>query len=138
MKPQSAKAKGRRLQQQVVSDLLETFTHLSADDVVSTSMGAGGEDIKLSELARQSIPFSIEAKNQEKLNVWGAIKQAKANAPNATEPVVVMKKNHEDAHVILPWKAFLNLIRPRSDNKDSVDQLQNIAKQISSIASTIH
>ena len=33
MKPQSAKSKGRRLQQQVVSDLLEVFAHLSEDDI---------------------------------------------------------------------------------------------------------
>ena len=45
MRPQSAKAKGRRLQQIVCQDLLELFPSLEADDIRSTSMGCNGEDI---------------------------------------------------------------------------------------------
>jgi len=60
MRPQSCKAKGRRFQQKVVADLLRTFAHLAPDDVVSTSMGAGGEDIRLSKRARDAIPLSFE------------------------------------------------------------------------------
>lgn len=40
MKPQSAKAKGRRLQQQVAAAVLENYRELTEDDVRSTSMGA--------------------------------------------------------------------------------------------------
>jgi hypothetical protein len=40
MKPQSAKAKGRRLQQQVAAAVLENYHELTEDDVRSTSMGA--------------------------------------------------------------------------------------------------
>ena len=65
MRPSSAKAKGRRLQQQIVSDLFKVFPELSEGDLRSTSMGAGGEDIQASPFARSAInSFSIEAKNQ--------------------------------------------------------------------------
>ena len=33
-------------------------------------MGAGGEDLIMAKAARNLFPYSIEAKNQEKVNVW--------------------------------------------------------------------
>jgi hypothetical protein len=110
MRPQSCKAKGRRFQQQIVRDLLERFPHLTEDDVKSCSMGANGEDVQLSAAARMSIPFSFEAKNQERCNVWAALEQAKANAPAGTEVVVAIKKNKAVPHVLISWDCFLNLI----------------------------
>ena len=47
MKTQSAKAKGRRLQQWV-RDLLIEELEIHPEDVESRSMGAGGEDLILS------------------------------------------------------------------------------------------
>jgi len=69
VKSQSCKSKGRRLQQAVRDLILENFKDLEEDDVRSTSMGAGGEDVLLSPKARKYFPFSIECKNQEKINV---------------------------------------------------------------------
>ena len=112
MKTQSAKAKGRRLQQLVVRDLLATFPHLGPDDVRSTSMGAGGEDVLLSTAARCAIPYSIEAKNQERVSIWSAIEQAQSNnRSHAHTAVVVFKKNGASPHVAVPWAHFLHLIR---------------------------
>jgi hypothetical protein len=48
MKPRSAKNKGKRLQNAVRDMILENFTQLEPDDVVSTLMGDSGTDIKLS------------------------------------------------------------------------------------------
>ena len=110
MKPQSCKAKGRRLQQLVVSDLLSMFPSLSEDDIRSTSMGAGGEDIQLSSAARRVIPYSFEAKNQERVNVWSAMEQCKHNTPSDADSVVVIKKNNTAPHVVLTWQCFKRLI----------------------------
>ena len=110
MKPQSAKAKGRRLQQMVMNGLLGIFPHLSADDIRSTSMGAGGEDILLSPAARRVLPYTFEAKNQERVSIWTAIEQARKNNPCAHTPVVVFKKNGEQPHVALPWSHFLQML----------------------------
>ena len=112
MKTQSCKAKGRRLQQQIVQDLLKRFPELTDDDVRSTSMGANGEDILLSSAARKCIPFSFEAKNQERVNIWSAIEQAGSNAPQDTDVAVVIKKNKTKPHVVLTWECFLRLICP--------------------------
>ena len=127
MKPQSCKAKGRRLQQMIVHDILQLFPHLTEDDVRSTSMGAGGEDVQLSPLARQVVPFSIEAKNQERLNLWGALEQAKANAPAGVDPLVVLKKNNVKPHVLVSWECFLKLIRRPTSGADASTKAQLLA-----------
>ena len=110
MKTQSAKAKGRKLQQMVRDLILETFTELEPDDVRSTSMGAGGEDLQLSPAARRKFPYSVECKNVEKLNVWGAYEQAEANSGDH-EPLLMMKKNRKKPLVVIDLEAFVELLK---------------------------
>ena len=66
MKTQSAKAKGRRLQQWVRDQLIEHLM-VNEEDVESRSMGASGEDLIMARDARRKFPYSIECKNVEKL-----------------------------------------------------------------------
>ena len=113
MKTQSAKAKGRKLQQWVRDLILESFP-LESDDVRSTSMGAGGEDVLLSPAARKYFPFSIECKNVEKLNVWQAYEQAEANCGD-NEPLLVMKKNRKDPLVVMDAEKFMEIMKELSD-----------------------
>ena len=114
MRPQSAKAKGRRLQQQF-RDLLIEKLDIHPEDIESRSMGAGGEDLVMASAAREKFPFSIECKNVEKLNVWEAYNQAKENSTpsrlsgNEYEPLVVMKKNNHKALVVLDAEKFVEI-----------------------------
>lgn len=110
MRPQSAKAKGRRFQQEVRDKLLDAAPELEPDDIRSTSMGAGGEDILFSPAARRVYPFSIECKNVEKIRIWEAIKQARENCGNHT-PAVAFKKNGEEAYIAIPFQKFLEMQR---------------------------
>ena len=107
MKTQSAKAKGRRLQQWVVQQLIETFD-IHPEDIKSCSMGAGGEDVQMARSAREKFPYSVECKNVEKLNVWDACDQAKANAGDY-EPMVIMKKNGKKPLVVIDAEHFIRL-----------------------------
>ena len=107
MKTQSAKAKGRNLQKWVVNKLIEEFD-IHPEDIKSCSMGAGGEDVVMARAAREKFPFSVECKNVEKLNVWDAYEQAKANS-SGYEPIVVMKKNHKKPLVVLDAEHFIEL-----------------------------
>ena len=107
MRPQSAKAKGRRLQQQF-RDLLIEKLDIHPEDIESRSMGAGGEDLIMARAAREKFPFSIECKNVEKLNVWEAYSQAKENSKDY-EPIVVMKKNNQKALVVLDAEKFVEI-----------------------------
>ena len=105
MKPQSAKAKGRNLQKWVREQLIEQL-EIHPEDIESRSMGAGGEDLIMARAAREKFPFSIECKNVEKLNVWEAYEQAKANS-NSYEPIGVMKKNHKKPLVVIDAEFFI-------------------------------
>ena len=105
MKPQSAKAKGR-LFQQWVRDILIEERNIHPEDIESRSMGAGGEDLIMARDARQKFPFSIECKNQEKLNVYEAYAQACANSGDH-EPILFMKKNHKKPLVVVDAEYFI-------------------------------
>ncbi len=109
MKTQSAKAKGRNLQKWVVNKLIEEF-NIHPEDIKSCSMGAGGEDVVMARAAREKFPFSVECKNVEKLNVWDAYEQAKANS-SGYEPIVVMKKNHKKPLVVLDAEHFISIVK---------------------------
>jgi len=107
--PQSAKAKGRRLQQWVRDHLLMRHPTLEADDVRSTSMGAGGEDVLLSPAARRRVPYSIECKNLASMAFYKWMEQAKANCPPGIEPLVVAKANNKKPVVIIDAEYFFLL-----------------------------
>lgn len=117
IKTSSAKAKGRNLQKWVREKLIEEL-NIHPEDIESRSMGAGGEDLIMARAAREKFPHSIECKNVEKLNVWEAYEQAKANAGNY-EPVVVMKKNHKKPLVVVDAEYFINLFKEKTNENQS-------------------
>ena len=107
MKTQSAKAKGRRLQQEFRKLLIEEL-NIHPEDIESRSMGAGGEDLIMARAAREKFPYSIECKNQERLNLWESYKQATENSKDY-EPIVVIKKNNHKKLVIVDAEYFVKL-----------------------------
>ena len=81
-------------------------------------MGAGGEDVQMSTAARRQMPYSIECKNTERLNIWSAIEQCKANAPADATPLVVFKRNRSETYAVVPW-AHLVRLRKRLRRADA-------------------
>ena len=114
MKTSSAKAKGRRLQQKF-RDLLIEKLDIHPEDIESRAMGSGGEDLIMARAARAKFPYSIECKNQEKLNIWSAWEQANGNK-GLYEPLVVIKKNGIRPLVVLDAENFLDMIRNFNDD----------------------
>jgi len=113
MRTQSAKAKGRRLQQWF-RDLLIDKLRIHKEDIESRSMGAGGEDLIMARAAREKFPYSIECKNQETLNVWKSYEQAESNSGNY-EPVVFIKRNNQKPLVVVDAEYFVRLHNERVD-----------------------
>jgi hypothetical protein len=110
MKPRSAKNKGKRLQNTIRDLILEKFdSKLEPDDVRSITMGDSGEDILLSPAARRLFPFSVECKNQEKLNIWSALEQAEENSGDHS-PLVIFKRNRSKTYAILEFEELLKLL----------------------------
>ena len=110
MKTKSAKAKGRRLQNQVVNTLRQMFPQLEEDDIKAQIMGMSGEDIVFSPAARRLIKWSFECKNQERLNLWDALDQADINCPEGSNPVLIFTRNRKPAYAAIPYDVFFRLI----------------------------
>ena len=107
MNTSSKKAKGRRLQKWVREVLIEKLK-IHEEDIESRSMGAGGEDLIMARAAREKFPYSIECKNQERLNLWEAYSQSEANCGDY-EPVVFLKKNNHKPLVLVDADYFVGL-----------------------------
>lgn len=112
IRPQSAKSKGRRLQQWAAIRFKETFPHLQGNDVRSLSMGASGDDLILSTAALQVLPYNFEMKNVESFQQWATLRQVnKRRDTTATLPCMVVKRNRIDPVVIVPFGHLLHLLR---------------------------
>ena len=110
--PKSSKAKGRRLQNLVRDKLRAAFSssRLEEDDIKSQTMGMTGEDIVLSPAARKLIPYSIECKNVERLNVWQCIKQTEDNTHKDCSPALVIKRNQQSPYIMVPLDIWIDII----------------------------
>lgn len=109
VKPSSAKQKGRLLQNKIRDDLLGEFPSLTNDDVRSTSMGAAGEDVQLSQAARKLFPYQTECKSKATSQIHTYYEQAKTHGDN--EPLVLVKQNRKEILAIVSWEHFKKLIK---------------------------
>ena len=113
--PRSSKAKGRRLQNLVRDKLRAAFSSLlEEDDIKSQTMGMTGEDIVLSPAARKLIPYSIECKNVERLNVWQCLKQTEDNTHEDCSPALIIKRNQTNPYIMIPIDVWIDLIQEHS------------------------
>lgn len=111
MKPASAKAKGRLLQQKVRDRILKQYPHLELDvDVRSAIMGETGEDIKLSGRARDVFPYSVECKSLKAIAVYNYYDQCVNNTPKGCQPLVVMKQDRRKPLAVVDFEHFMELV----------------------------
>lgn len=125
MKTSSAKGKGRQLQKDVVMNLRHHYQydigysadgyHISTNcydgDIQARQMGGSGTDVILSPAAQKAIPFDIECKRQEKLNIWQSLEQTKTNTKEGRIPLLVFRRNKDIAWACLPFEDLLRLIK---------------------------
>ena len=107
MRPSSAKAKGRKLQQWFANKMIEILG-LDSEDLESRPMGSQGEDIIMGKQSRDKFPYSIECKNQEAVNLWKAYEQAQSNC-GKYETLVVLKRNRSKPLVLVDAEYFIEL-----------------------------
>jgi len=113
MNTSSCKAKGRKLQKEIRDDLRRIGERygLEDGDVESRPMGCSGVDIILSPTAKKIFPFSIEAKNQESLNVVKEFTKHHAKYADHRMNMLIHCKNRTESMVTMKWKDFLRLYR---------------------------
>ena len=115
MKTSSAKQKGRLLQQTVRDLILKNFPHLTERDVKSTSMGAQGADIQLSEAGFSAVSYGIECKNLAKVAVYKFYEQATTHS--TAEPLVVIKQNRSKPLAVVDLDHFIDLVRKANEQR---------------------
>lgn len=108
--PRSRKSKGAKFQKEIRNLLLETFTELEDDDILSTVMGDSGTDIKLSPAAQRVFPYAVECKAQEKVALRQWWEQAKANANEKLKPLLITKQSRKEPLVVMNLQTFIDLI----------------------------
>ena len=109
--PTSRKAKGRRFQQAVRQDLIDCLG-IDPGDILSTAMGQSGCDLYLSPAARERFPFGVECKAQETISLpaWWA-QCARNAAKEGLTPLLLIKRNREDALAVMRWEDLLALLQ---------------------------
>lgn len=110
MKTSSCKAKGRKLCAEIKEMILSHHPELAPDDVMVTPSGVTGEDLHLSPKARLSLPYTIEAKNQQSFSIWACLKQAESHAEGRDlTPLLIFRRNHASTYVALKLEDFIKL-----------------------------
>jgi len=111
MNIRSAKQKGRRLCERIRQIMLDAAMTLSPDDIIVNTASNNGEDLLLSQAARRVFPVCIEAKNQERIDIWSAIAQAENHAAGTVHtPIVVFSRNRSGDYVVCNAREFFKLM----------------------------
>lgn len=106
MKISSAKNKGRRFQSWVRDEFKRIFG--LTDDEIRCAIGSeNGCDVKI-DSRREDVPYAIECKNVERLNLWSAWSQAVLNSFDRT-PLLVVKRNRGVPLVVMSFDEFERL-----------------------------
>jgi len=84
-------------------------------------MGANGEDILLSPLARSMFNYTVECKNRKAIAVYKDYEQAKSQ--KLVEPLVILKQNNSKPLALVDAEHFLDLIIKIEELKNQVDAL---------------
>ena len=113
MRPSSAKAKGRKLQKWFTETLIQQLG-LDEEDLESRPMGSQGEDIIMGKQSREKFGYSVECKNQERVNVWASYEQAETNC-KGYEPLLVIKRNRSKPLVVMDAEHFVNLFKEKEN-----------------------
>ncbi len=125
MKTSSAKQKGRRAAVEICNLIYKHIPDLEPGDLYATPSGVNGEDVVRSAKAKRVFPFAIESKNQEALQIWAALEQAKSHVPegdtSGQTPALIFRRNRSELHICLRFEDFLKIYTRKgaTDGKDT-------------------
>lgn len=116
IKTSSAKAKGRKLQQDVcrMVSRITGVPYTQGEDglIESRGMGQSGVDVSLRGVAKELFPYAVECKAQENLNLMESILQAKANCSEGYSSWLLIhdRKKLDEPVVVMPISEFERLM----------------------------
>src|SRR3972149_606651 len=95
----SCKSRGRSLCIRFRQRILDTFGEINPNDIKVTSSGSGGEDIYLSSMVRDMLPFQFEAKNLARFVGYTYKREADSNG--SLRPILLIKAIRRQPLIIL-------------------------------------
>lgn len=104
-----SKEKGRAGVVTVVELLLRMAPWLDPGDIYVKATSQLGADVHLSPAAQRWLNYALEVKNTERLDMWGALRQAEANAKTCPA-LLFFKRAHSELYVALKAEEFLKLL----------------------------
>jgi hypothetical protein len=128
IKHQSAKGKGRALQQWVckkLADLLGVYYDQKDDQCLihSREMGQKGCDVVLRGGVLKRFPFSVECKNSEQLSIQSFIRQARENLKEGQHMLIVYRcKILREPVAIVDWGTF-EFLWKRGEGDEKIQNL---------------
>ena len=128
MKTRSAKNKGKRFQNQIAELISEAIKlPFGKDkDIQSRTMGISGEDIPLSNRAKELFPYAVECKNCEKWSIPKWIDDARRYKTDNRDWLLFCSKNRFKPIVIMDALTFFKLIRMNINQKKLIKKLRTI------------
>lgn len=103
MKPKSAKAKGKRLELKIAREWRRKI-----DGFAMPTPGSGSGKFKGDVYNKH---YSIEAKNQERVQLWSWWAQARSQVQFNKPPVLAISGNHRPILVVMDIDDWLNLVK---------------------------
>ncbi|MEM4379926.1 MAG: hypothetical protein QXL01_04480 [Thermoplasmatales archaeon] len=94
-----------------MTKILETFPVLTKNDVRSTSSGATGRDVLLSERALSLFRYAVECKSRKQIAVYRDFEQARQHCTSGEVPLLVIKENNEEPLAVIPLNHFMKLVK---------------------------
>jgi hypothetical protein len=99
-----SRQKGKRGEREAAAEL-GAILGVTARRGVQYQGGPDSPDVVL-----EGVPIHVEAKRTERLSLWAAIEQAKADAPTGSVPVVWHKANRRESVVIVETARLGDLV----------------------------
>lgn len=87
---------------------MENHSELTERDVRSTSMGASGTDVQLSELGSKVFPYAVECKKYSRFAIYGHWEQACENSGELT-PLLIIEADRKRPLAIVDLDYFMEL-----------------------------
>jgi hypothetical protein len=94
-----SKAKGKRGERECAAEMAAIFGLTYGVDARRGVQHQGGPDSP--DVVLDGVPIHIEAKRTERLSLWSALEQAKADAPAGSVPIVWHKPNRRGSVIIV-------------------------------------
>ena len=99
----ASRDKGKRGEREAAAELASVLS-CEARRGVQYQGGPGSPDVVL-----EGVPIHVEAKRTERLSLWAAIEQAKADAPAGSVPIVWHRCNRRESVVIVETSRLYEL-----------------------------